>query len=59
MDNAGGFSERKQKNTVGMYFIGQKANRIPGPAKKLIWVPPPTIMFKINIQIPFSAEVEI
>ena len=34
MAEAGGFSERKPKNTVGMYFIGQKANRNPGPVKK-------------------------
>ena len=34
MAEAGGFSERNQKNTVGMYFIGQKANGNPGPAKK-------------------------
>ena len=34
MAEAGGFLERKQKNAVGMYFIGQKANRNPGPDKK-------------------------
>ena len=34
MAEAGGFLEQKQKNTVGMYFIGQKANINPGPAKK-------------------------
>ena len=34
MAEAGGFSEQNQKNTVGMHFIGQKANRNPGPAIK-------------------------
>ena len=42
MADAGGFLERKRKKTVEMYFIGQKAYRNPGPAKKWIWVPPPT-----------------
>ena len=34
MVDAGGFLERKPKKKVGMYFLGQKANRNPGPAKK-------------------------
>ena len=34
MAEAGGFSEQNQKNTVGMFFIGQKANINPGPVKK-------------------------
>ena len=42
MADAGFFWNEKKTKTVGMYFIGQKANRNPGPNKKTR--PPPLIL---------------
>ena len=44
MAEAGGFSERNPKNTVGMYFLGLLANRNQGPDIPIAnfpYAPPP------------------